>query len=126
MIDSVAWVHDRLLDRLQVHRRVGTVAVHVTCACSQLGLGGKLAAVAGRLADEVIVPAAGGCCGMAGDRGLLHPELPAAALLGTAAELAERRIDAAISSNRTCEMALHRETGYEYRSLVLTLEEMTR
>ncbi|MEO8966601.1 MAG: FAD-binding and (Fe-S)-binding domain-containing protein [Solirubrobacteraceae bacterium] len=126
VIDSVAWVHDHLLDRLQVHRRVGTVAVHATCACSQLGLGGKLAAVAGRLADEVIAPATGGCCGMAGDRGLLHPELPAAALRGTAEELAGHRVDAAISSNRTCEMALHRETGYEYGSLVLTLEELTR
>jgi len=126
VIDSVAWVHDHLLDRLPVHRRVGTVAVHATCACSQLGLGAKLAAVAGRLADEVIVPAAGGCCGMAGDRGLLHPELPAAALRGTAAELAGHHVDAAISSNRTCEMALHRETGHEYGSLVLTLEELTR
>jgi D-lactate dehydrogenase len=57
---------------------------------------------------------------------LLHPELPAAALRGTAAELAGQRIDAAISSNRTCEMALSRETGYDYGSLVLTLEEMTR
>ncbi|MDQ6731342.1 MAG: (Fe-S)-binding protein, partial [Actinomycetota bacterium] len=126
VIDSVAWVHDHLLDRLQVQHRVGTVAVHATCACSQLGLGGKLAAVAGRLADEVIVPATGGCCGMAGDRGLLHPELPAAALRGTAEELAGQRIDVAISSNRTCEMTLHRETGYEYGSLVLTLEELTR
>jgi D-lactate dehydrogenase len=126
VLDSVAWVHDRLLDRLEVRRRLGTVAVHATCACSQLGLAGKLTAVAGELADEVIVPAASGCCGMAGDRGLLHPELPASALRGVTAELAGRHLDAAISSNRTCEVALHRETGRQYGSLVQVLEEVTR
>jgi D-lactate dehydrogenase len=126
VVDSVAWIHDRLLDRLEITRRLGTVAVHATCACSQLGLAGKLTAVAGRIADEVIVPAATGCCGMAGDRGLFHPELPASALRGVIAELAGRQLDAAISSNRTCEIALHRETGQRYGSLVQLLEEVTR
>ncbi|HET9104964.1 MAG TPA: FAD-binding and (Fe-S)-binding domain-containing protein [Solirubrobacteraceae bacterium] len=126
VLDSVSWVHDRLLERLPVTHRLGRLAVHATCACSQLGLAGRLAAVAATLADEVVVPAAGGCCGMAGDRGLLHPELPAAALSATAAELSHEHLDGAIASNRTCEIALHRETGYEYRSLVLTLEELTR
>ena len=45
-----------------------------------------------RLADEVVVPAATRCCGMAGDRGWLHPELPAAALAETAAELEGRAL----------------------------------
>ncbi|MGI9185259.1 MAG: FAD-binding and (Fe-S)-binding domain-containing protein [Solirubrobacteraceae bacterium] len=126
VLDSVAWIHDRLLDRLEITRRLGTVAVHATCACSQLGLAAQLTAVAGRIADEVLVPAAGGCCGMAGDRGLFHPELPASALRGLTAELAGRRLDAAISSNRTCEIALHRETGQRYGSLVQILEEVTR
>ena len=126
VIDSVAWVHDRLLEHLQVKRRLGRLAVHATCACSQLGLGGRLAAVAAAIADEVVVPAAGGCCGMAGDRGMLHPELPAAALRGTAEELRGQPLDGAIASNRTCEIALQRETGLDYRSLVLTLEELTR
>jgi D-lactate dehydrogenase len=126
VLDSVAWIHDRLLDRLEITRRLGTVAVHATCACAQLGLAGKLTAVAGRIADQVIVPAATGCCGMAGDRGMFHPELPASALRGLTAELAGRQLDAAISSNRTCEIALHRETGQRYGSLVQLLEEVTR
>ena len=131
VVDSVAWIHDRLLDRLEITRRLGTVAVHATCACSQLGLAGKLTAVAGRIADEVIVPAATGCCGMAGDRGLFHPELPASALRGVIAELAGRQLDAAISSNRTCEIALHRELAGPYAggcrsAFVLLWKEVTR
>jgi D-lactate dehydrogenase len=126
VLDSVAWVHDRLLDRLDVRRRQSRIAVHPTCACSQLGLAGKLAAIAQRLADEVVIPAAAGCCGMAGDRGWLHPELPASALRDTARELDGQQFDACVSSNRTCELALEQETGRAYKSVVLLLEELTR
>jgi D-lactate dehydrogenase len=70
--------------------------------------------------------AADRCCGTAGDRGLLHPELPASALRDTVDELEGAQFEDCVSSNRTCEIALHRETGREYRSIVLTLEELTR
>ncbi len=126
VIDSVSWVHDHLLQRLEITHRLGSVVVHPTCATGHLGVSGKLTAVAGRLADEVVVPAATRCCGMAGDRGWLHPELPAAALADTAAELDGRTFDACLSSNRTCEVALQQVTGHPYESLVLTLEALTR
>ena len=126
VIDSVSWVHDHLLERLEITKRLGSVVIHPTCATGHLGASGKLAAVAGRLADEVVVPAATRCCGMAGDRGWLHPELPAAAVADTAAELDGRTFDACLSSNRTCEIALQQVTGRPYESLVFTLEALTR
>jgi D-lactate dehydrogenase len=126
VIDSVSWVHDHLLEHLEITHRLGSAVIHPTCASAHLGVSSKLAAVAGRLADEVVVPAQSRCCGMAGDRGWLHPELPAAALADTAAELEGRRFDACLSSNRTCEIALHQVTGRPYESLVLTLEALTR
>ena len=89
--------------------------VHPTCASKHLGLAGKLVAIAPRLADEVVVPAASGCCGMAGDRGWLHPELPASALRDRrpgARWPALRRLRV---SNRTCEAALHEITGQAVR-----------
>jgi D-lactate dehydrogenase len=126
VIDSVSWVHDHLIERLEITHRLGSVVLHPTCATGHLGVSGKLAAVAGRLAEEVVVPAATRCCGMAGDRGWLHPELPAAALADTATELEGRTFDACLSSNRTCEIALQQVTGRPYESLVLTLEALTR
>jgi D-lactate dehydrogenase len=63
---------------------------------------------------------------MAGDRGWLHPELPGSALRDVAAELEEHALDACVSSNRTCEIALHEHTGRPYASFVLLLEELTR
>jgi D-lactate dehydrogenase len=126
ILDSISWVHDRLLASLTVSRRVPSVAVHPTCAASQLGLAGKLEQIAGALADEVLVPAGSTCCGMAGDRGLLHPELPISALRGAAAELAEHPAAEHICSNRTCEIALQQVTGKPYASFVLLLERLTR
>jgi D-lactate dehydrogenase len=126
VIDSVQWIHDHLLDRLTITHRVGSAVVHPTCAAGHLGVAAKLAAVAGRLAEEVVMPAGTRCCGMAGDRGWLYPELPAAALADTAAELSGRSFDACLSSNRTCEIALQQVTGRPYESLVLTLEALTR
>jgi D-lactate dehydrogenase len=126
VLDSVAWVHDHLLPRLPISAPRGSVLVHPTCACTQLGLAGKLRAIAQRLAEEVVVPAGTTCCGMAGDRGLSYPELPASALEDVVREIGGRRFDGAVSSNRTCEIALHQITGHAYDSIVLMLEERTR
>jgi D-lactate dehydrogenase len=126
VLDSIAWAHDRLLSRLQVKRRVGAAAIHPTCATSRLGLTAKLEAIARELAEEVVTPAASACCGMAGDRGMLHPELPASALRDVADELAGYEIDEHLCSNRTCEIGLQQITGAPYGSFLLLLERATR
>ncbi len=126
IVDSVAWAHDRLLPELEVGRRVGSATVHPTCATRLMGLAPRLRALAGALADDVFVAPSATCCGFAGDRGISHPELTAAATAPQAAELAGRSFDAHLSSNRTCEIGLSRATGAEYASFVFLLEELTR
>ena len=76
ILDSIAWAHDRLLPNLEVSRKLGSAAVHPTCSARHLGLSIKLGAIAAEIADDVTIPPSATCCGMAGDRGLLHPELP--------------------------------------------------
>ncbi len=126
VLDSIAWAHEELLPRLEIHRRAARVAVHPPCSSRHLGLAGALEVVARALADEVDVPTAATCCGFAGDRGLLHPELPASALAEEAAELAGRPRDAAVCSNRTCEIGLRQATGEPWSSFVFLLEAATR
>ena len=126
VIDSIAWVHDSLLPALHVGRPAASVAVHPPCAAVHLGLQEKLAAIAAALAEEVVVPLATTCCATAGDRGMLHPELPASALAGVDAELGSRPLSACVCSNRTCEIGLEQATGRPYESFVLLLEELTR
>jgi D-lactate dehydrogenase len=124
--DSISWAHDRLLPELEVERRLGAVAVHPTCSVRHLGLSPKLGAIASEIADEVTIPPSATCCGMAGDRGLLHPELPRAATADAAAELDGRSFDAHLCSNRTCEIGLQQGTGRAYESFVFALEAATR
>ncbi|MDX6601567.1 MAG: D-lactate dehydrogenase [Solirubrobacterales bacterium] len=126
ILDSVAWAHDRLLPWLEVAERVGSATVHPTCATRHMGLAPRLRSLADALADDVYVAPSATCCGFAGDRGISHPELTAAATRPQAEELAGRDFDAHLSNNRTCEIGLSRATGADYESIVLLLERLTR
>ncbi len=125
IVDSIAWCRD-LLPGLEVRDRVGTAVVHPTCSGAHLGLNDGLAELAAALAEEVVVPRSAGCCGFAGDRGFLHPELTATATAPEAAEVAAAAGDAHICSNRTCEIGIARSTGAGYESFVYLLERLSR
>ncbi|HEX3174740.1 MAG TPA: FAD-binding and (Fe-S)-binding domain-containing protein [Solirubrobacterales bacterium] len=126
ILDSVAWAHDRLLPQLEVGRKLGSATVHPTCSTRQLGLAPRLRRLAGALAEDVYVAPSATCCGFAGDRGISHPELTAAATRPQAEELSGRSFDAHLSCNRTCEIGLSRATGEPYESFVFLLERLTR
>jgi D-lactate dehydrogenase len=123
--DSIIWCRD-LLPRLSVNRKLETVALHPTCSTTHLGLNRDLGAVASFLADTTVVPVGTTCCGTAGDRGLLHPELVVSATRDEKAGLDASPAQAYLSANRTCEMGLRHATGQPYESFVFLLEELTR
>ncbi len=126
IFDSIEWL-ERLMPALVPRRRLRRVAVHPTCAVRHLGLERRLASLASELADEVVVPLASTCCGFAGDRGMLEPELTASATAPLAAELATLgEFDAHLATNRTCEVGLERGTGERYHSPAQALEALTR
>jgi D-lactate dehydrogenase len=125
ILDSVAWAK-RLLPNLSIRDKLGSVAVHPTCSTRHLGLERELREIAGEMAGEVVQPIRSTCCGMAGDRGLLHPELTASATAEEAAELQGRSHDAYLCSNRTCEIGLQQGTGAAYESFLIPLERISR
>jgi D-lactate dehydrogenase len=126
ILDSVEFVHDELLPRLKLDHRLGSVCVHPVCSVVEMGLVSKLNSVCGALAEEAVIPARVGCCGFAGDRGMLHPELTAAATREEAAEVNARPFDAYLTSNHPCAIGLHRATGKPWRAFTTVLEELTR
>jgi D-lactate dehydrogenase len=125
VLDSIAWAQ-RLLPNLTVGAKLASVAVHPTCSTRQLGLERQLREIAYAIADDVVQPIRATCCGMAGDRGMLHPELPKSAISEEAAELAGSSHDAYLCSNRTCEIGLQEATGASYESFLIPLERVTR
>lgn len=107
-------------------RRRGVAVLHPTCTLVKTGGLPDLLRVARAHSDEVIVPPAAECCGFAGDRGFLVPELTAAATAreaGEVIEIASARDAGLYSTCRTCEIGMSRAVGRPYRSLVHLVHE---
>ena len=124
VLDSVEFTATHLLDKLEVRDRLDRIVLHPTCSAQQMGLTPALRSLAAAVADDVAVPDTWGCCGFAGDRGLLHPELTAAATAPQAAEIATIDADAHASCNRTCELGISRATGKPYRHVIEILADL--
>ena len=75
--------------------------------------------------EQVVEPAGVTCCGFAGDRGFVVPELNRHALRKIHDEL-PAACGCGVSTNRTCEIGLTAETGRTYRSIAYLLEECSR
>ena len=84
----------------------------------------KFVRVAKYFAKEVTVPNYAGCCGMAGDRGFLFPELTSSATKPEATEVHGLTYDGYYSTTKTCEMALSEAVGQNYQSLLYLADEV--
>ncbi len=126
ILDSTTFAHDVLLPKLQVKHRLGSVVLHPVCSLTKMNLVPKLEGVAQACADKVVVPKDAGCCGFAGDRGFLVPELTASATTHEADEVNTQTFDGYYASSRTCEVGMTRSTGHVYRSFLYLLEAATR
>jgi len=124
--DAVEFAHDTLLPKLTVTRKLGSVALHPVCSLTKMNLTPKLEGIAQACAADVVIPRDAGCCGFAGDRGFLFPELTASATRHEAEEVNARSFDGYFSSSRTCEVGVTRATGHIYRSYLYMLEAATR
>ncbi|MGO1318567.1 MAG: (Fe-S)-binding protein, partial [Cellulomonadaceae bacterium] len=126
IVDAVQFVADMVLPRLPEATKVDTLALHPTCSSTQLGLNEALVRVARAVAHDVRIPDSWGCCGFAGDRGMLHPELTASATAEQAEQVRQMDADLHASCNRTCELGMSRATGRTYHHVLELLEARTR
>ncbi|MDU0478226.1 FAD-binding and (Fe-S)-binding domain-containing protein [Staphylococcus chromogenes] len=126
VIDAVPFVAEHVLPRLKVNHPVESVTLHPTCSSKHLGIIDDLQRVAHAAATTVNIPVNWNCCGYAGDRGMLHPELTASATKAEAAEAKKLGAQYHASLNRTCELGLTRATGHEYQHILEILEMASR
>jgi D-lactate dehydrogenase len=85
----------------------------------------KLRSLIAACVEQVVEPAGVLCCGFAGDRGFVVPELTAHALRKIHEALPANCCEG-VSTNRTCEIGLTAETGRPYHSIAYLLEECSR
>ena len=86
-MDSIVYLQQLLVPDLTIRQKKAKIVLHPVCSLQKMGLNDDFKATAQVFADEVIVPLKAGCCGMAGDRGFLFPELVASATLPEATEV---------------------------------------
>lgn len=118
VLDIVQGMQEFVLPRLPLRKLSGTAVLHPGCGLVKGGTAELATQIAQRCVQNVVVPHDAGCCGMAGDRGLFHPDLVTSALSGEVQEI--RRVDAQwyLSCNPSCESALRQESGRPFTSLV--------
>ncbi|MEY3469625.1 MAG: hypothetical protein RLZZ575_85, partial [Actinomycetota bacterium] len=124
--DLVQFIAESVLPKLEINRKVSTLALHPTCSGVEMGTNKFLNQIALSIADEVITPLDWSCCGFAGDRGLLHPELTESATEKEAQEIKNQEIQYFASTNKPCQIALSKATGKKYVHIVELLEELSR
>lgn len=123
IIDSIDYILDYVIPKATLKRTKGHVVLHPVCSLKKMGLEDKFVKIARHFAEKVEVPLHAGCCGMAGDRGFLFPELTKAATAKEAAEVKTTQYDGYYSSAKTCEMNLSDAVGRNYESILYLAEE---
>jgi D-lactate dehydrogenase len=107
----------------KVLHKKSNIVLHPVCSLEKMKSGAKFIALAKHFAQEVTVPKYAGCCGMAGDRGFLLPQLTTAATLPEAMEVQQQTFSQYYSSTKTCEMAMSQAVGANYESILYLVDE---
>ena len=86
------------------------IVLHPTCSGVEAGTNQAMETIARHIAEDVVIPIDWKCCGFAGDRGLLIPELTANATKFEAIE-ALGASGLMVSNNQPCQLGLAGATG---------------
>jgi len=124
IFDSVDFLHDMVMPTAIVKERKSNIVLHPVCSLEKMKTGNKFIKLAKQFADDVTVPRYAGCCGMAGDRGFLFPELTASATFLEAQEVNAADYSGYYSSTKTCEMAMSAAVRKNYESILYLVDEL--
>jgi D-lactate dehydrogenase len=123
ILDSVDFLYDRVLPVANVKVKKKHIVLHSVCSLQKMKTEDRFISVAKHFADSVTVPKNAGCCGMAGDRGFLFPELTACATADEAREVRQQKYDGYYSTTKTCEIALSAAVKQNYESILYLVDE---
>jgi D-lactate dehydrogenase len=119
--DSVEFVHDVVLPRVTITRQAQPVALHPVCSVRKMGTVDKLAAIAARCSAQVVTSDDVLCCGFAGERGFMRPELNEHALRHLKAT-PPAGCASGYSTSRTCEIGLSEQAAIPYQSILYLVD----
>jgi D-lactate dehydrogenase len=94
------------------------LVLHPLCSERKHGWSGGVEEAGALLARRAVVPAAAGCCGMAGEKAWSQPAVAAAAVAREAAEAAGTGCAQGAATSPTCAANLAGHSGVPYRHLI--------
>jgi len=106
------------VDRLKLKRNI---TLHPTCASEKMGHSQIMAELALKCAEKAIIPTHWGCCGFAGDRGLIIPELNRSATRMEKEETNDHEMG--YSTSRTCEVGMMSNSDIDYQSIAFLVRD---
>ena len=124
IIDTVDFLYENVVPKVSPKRKQEEIVLHPVCSLTKMDLNIKFKKIAEKFASHVTVPVHAGCCGMAGDRGFLVPELTKAATNPEASEVKQKEYVGYYSSAKTCEMAMSEAINKNYESILYLVDEV--
>ncbi|NQV37799.1 MAG: FAD-binding oxidoreductase [Candidatus Marinimicrobia bacterium] len=100
-----------------------TIVLHATCSTRKMDDTAKMVSLAKKCASDVIIPNQMECCGFAGDRGLLVPELTQSSVKLEQDTTPDSPAKSGYSSSRMCEVGMSQGTEQNYESIALLVNK---
>jgi len=124
IVDPIEFMLDYVMPHLTVKNKKDMVAVFPVCSVKKIGKMEQLLALSKLCADEVTLIDSN-CCGFAGDRGFLIPQLIEHGLRDLKAQI-PNNCKEGYSTSRTCEIGLENISGIDFKSIFYLIEDVTR
>jgi len=124
IVDPIEFMLDYVMPNLTVKNKKDTVAVFPVCSVKKIGKTEQLVALSEMCADNVTLIDSN-CCGFAGDRGFLIPELNEHGLRELKAQI-PANCSEGFSTSRTCEIGLEKMSGIDFKSIFYLIDEVTK
>lgn len=121
-VDASTFIYTHIAPNLTLHPIDETIMLHITCSSRKMGISDKLYQIAKQCARDVIIPHDIYCCGWAGDKGFITPELNQSALAGLKSQV-PKECSRGFSTSQTCEIGLSLHSGINYQSILYLIDE---
>ncbi|MEM6316077.1 MAG: (Fe-S)-binding protein [Bacteroidota bacterium] len=112
-----------LIDRLEFTPIDESVAVFSVCSLKKMGIDDQLTQIAELCSTKVYTPKTN-CCGFAGNKGFIHPELNAFCLQDLEKQIPDT-VKEGFATSRTCEVGLSTHSKIKFKSIVNLIDRAT-
>ncbi|WP_121021086.1 FAD-binding and (Fe-S)-binding domain-containing protein [Helicobacter vulpis] len=125
--DMPIFIQEILLESLQIQPLQESVALYTMCASKRLGYQENMRALAQACVQGAVLEHADTlCCGFAGDKGFLTPELNQHALMDLARFYKDKNLKRGFCSSSTCEVGLSQQTHIPFQHIAYLVDACTR